>query len=83
MDRWYAKNYPDLPKLRDRIKEILTNSEDLEQVVQLVGKTALGDSDKITLDISTMIKEEFLAQNGFSAYDQYSPLWKTAFVSFF
>ena len=55
---WYSKHYPDLPKLRDRIKELLSNSEDLDQVVQLVGKSALSDSDKITLDTSSMIKDD-------------------------
>jgi len=39
--------------LRDRIKQILTDSEELDQVVQLVVKSALSDSDKITLDLAT------------------------------
>lgn len=55
----------------------MTTSEDLEQVVQLVGKSALGDSDKITLDVATLLKEDFLQQNGYSDYDQFCPLWKT------
>ena len=69
---------PDFPRsCDDRIKELLTTSEELDHVVQLVGKTALGDSDKITLDVATMIKDDFLQQNGYSAYDQFCPLWKT------
>lgn len=27
-----------------------------------------------------MIKEDFLQQNGYSDYDQYCPLWKTAWM---
>lgn len=80
LDKYYAKNNPDFPRLRNRIKELLTTSEDLDQVVQLVGKSALGDSDKITLDVATLIKEDFLQQNGYSDYDQFCPLWKTEWM---
>lgn len=45
---------PEFPVLRDRMKEILSNAEELEQVVQLVGKSALSDSDKITLVVATL-----------------------------
>lgn len=76
----YARDLPEFPRLRDRIKELLSTSEDLDQVVQLVGKSALGDGDKITLDVATLIKEDFLQQNGYSDYDQFCPLWKTAWM---
>jgi len=80
LDKFYEKNYPDFPRLRDRIKQILTDSEELDQVVQLVGKSALSDSDKITLDMATIIKEDFLQQNGYSDYDQFCPIWKTEWM---
>jgi vacuolar-type H+-ATPase catalytic subunit A/Vma1 len=80
LDKYYAKNNPDFPRLRDKVKELLTTSEDLDQVVQLVGKSALGDPDKITLDVATLIKEDFLQQNGYSDYDQFCPLWKTEWM---
>lgn len=80
LDKFYEKDHSDFPKLRDRIKELLTNSEDLDQVVQLVGKSALGDPDKITLDVAAMIKDDFLQQNGYSDYDQFCPLWKTEYM---
>ncbi|KAF2269400.1 V-type ATPase [Lojkania enalia] len=80
LDKYYSQNNPEFPRLRDRIKELLTTSEDLDQVVQLVGKSALGDPDKITLDVATLIKEDFLQQNGYSDYDQYCPLWKTEWM---
>ncbi|EXJ70073.1 V-type proton ATPase catalytic subunit A [Cladophialophora psammophila CBS 110553] len=80
LDRFYAKDHPEFPRLRDRIKELLTNSEDLDQVVQLVGKSALGDSDKIILDVAAMLKDDFLQQNGYSDYDQFCPLWKTEYM---
>lgn len=80
LDKFYEKDHPEFPKLRDRIKELLTNSEDLDQVVQLVGKSALGDPDKITLDVAAMLKDDFLQQNGYSDYDQFCPLWKTEYM---
>lgn len=77
LNKYYDKHHPDFPILRDHIKEILSNAEELEQVVQLVGKSALSDSDKITLDVATLIKEDFLQQNGYSTYDAFCPIWKT------
>lgn len=80
LEAYYAKQNPEFPRLREKIKELLSTSEDLDQVVQLVGKSALGDSDKITLDVATLVKEDFLQQNGYSDYDQFCPLWKTAWM---
>lgn len=77
LNKYYDANYPEFPALRDKIKEILSNAEELEQVVQLVGKSALSDSDKITLDVANLIKEDFLQQNGYSSYDAFCPIWKT------
>lgn len=87
LDKFYDANYPEFPALRNKIREILSNAEELEQVVQLVGKSALSDSDKITLDVATLIKEDFLQQNGYSSYDAFCPIWKTfdmmrAFISY-
>ncbi|KAN0080722.1 Dynamin central region domain containing protein [Elaphomyces granulatus] len=80
LDKYYEKEHPEFSRLRDHIKELLSNSEDLDQVVQLVGKSALGDSDKITLDVAALLKDDFLQQNGYSDYDQYCPLWKTEYM---
>jgi len=80
LDKWYEKEYPEFPRLRDRIKQLLSDSEELDQVVQLVGKSALSDPDKITLDIATLLKEDFLQQNGYSDYDQFCPIWKTEWM---
>ncbi|OAA43427.1 vacuolar ATP synthase catalytic subunit A [Beauveria brongniartii RCEF 3172] len=80
LDKFYEKDYPEFPKLRDRIKQLLTDSDELEQVVQLVGKSALSDPDKITLDIAGLVKEDFLQQNGYSDYDQFCPIWKTEWM---
>ena len=78
--QYYEKDFPDFPRLRDRIKTLLSDSEELDQVVQLVGKSALSDPDKITLDVAALIKEDFLQQNGYSDYDQFCPIWKTEWM---
>ncbi|ODV81538.1 putative vacuolar proton pump subunit [Suhomyces tanzawaensis NRRL Y-17324] len=88
LNKYYDSNYPEFPALRDKIREILSDAEELEQVVQLVGKSALSDSDKITLDVAALIKEDFLQQNGYSTYDAFCPIWKTfdmmrAFISYY
>ncbi|KAL8770451.1 MAG: hypothetical protein Q9209_003877 [Squamulea sp. 1 TL-2023] len=80
LDKYYQKDHPEFPRLRDRIRELLSNSEDLDQVVQLVGKSALGDPDKITLDVAALLKDDFLQQNGYSDYDQFCPMWKTEYM---
>merc|ERR1712000_799897 len=80
LDKFYEKEFPDFPRLRDRLKNLLSDSEELDQVVQLVGKSALSDPDKITLDIAGLVKEDFLQQNGYSDYDQFCPLWKTEWM---
>lgn len=80
LDKYYEKNHPEFLKLRDRIRELLSSSEDLDQIVQLVGKSALGDSNKITLDVAAFLKDDFLQQNGYSDYDQFCPMWKTEYM---
>ena len=80
LEKFYEKHYPIFPRLRDRIRELLTRSEEIEQIVQIVGKSALGDSDKIILDVAAMLREDFLLQNGYSDYDYFCPLWKTQYM---
>jgi len=65
-------------ELRTKTKEILQKEEDLAEIVQLVGKSALGENDKITLEVARMLKDDFLQQNGMSEYDRYCPFYKTS-----
>ena len=54
-----------------QFKEILQEEEDLTEIVQLVGKGSLAESDKITLEVAKIIKDDFLQQNGYSSYDRW------------
>lgn len=38
---------------------------------------SLAEADKITLEVAKLIKDDFLQQNGYSAYDRYCPFYKT------
>ncbi|KAJ3415968.1 H(+)-transporting V1 sector ATPase subunit A [Chytridiales sp. JEL 0842] len=77
LEPYYESMDPEFITLRTKCKEILQQEEDLAEIVQLVGKSALGEADKITLDIAKIIKEDFLQQNGYSNYDRYCPFFKT------
>jgi len=59
------------------IKKILQEEEDLTEVVQLIGKDSLGEDQKLVLETSKIIKEEFLCQNSFTKHDFTCPLEKT------
>jgi V-type H+-transporting ATPase subunit A len=48
--------------------------------VQLVGKSALAETDKITLEVARLIKDDFLQQNGYSEYDYKCPMAKTTWM---
>merc|ERR1712176_1023957 len=63
--------------LQAKMKDILQKEDDLQEIVQLVGKDSLSEDQKCTLDIAKIIREDFLQQNGFSEYDFRCPLAKT------
>ena len=52
LDDFYEKNFPEFVALRTKVKEILQEEEDLSEIVQLVGKASLAETDKITLEVS-------------------------------
>jgi len=77
LDPWYDENHGEFTALRRKAKEILQAEEDLSEIVQLVGKDSLAESDKVILDTANLLKNEFLQQNGFSDYDRFCPFYKT------
>ncbi|RMB88263.1 hypothetical protein DUI87_35375 [Hirundo rustica rustica] len=56
---------------------ILQEEEELAEMVQLVGKASLAEGDKVTLEVAKLLKDDFLQQNGYSAYDRFCPFYKT------
>lgn len=77
LDDFYDKNFPEFVPLRTKVKEILQEEEDLSEIVQLVGKASLAETDKITLEVAKLLKDDFLQQNSYSSYDRFCPFYKT------
>ncbi|XP_066281596.1 V-type proton ATPase catalytic subunit A [Branchiostoma lanceolatum] len=77
LEEYYDKHFPEFVPLRTKCKEILQEEEDLSEIVQLVGKGSLAETDKITLEVARLIKDDFLQQNGYTAYDRFCPFYKT------
>jgi len=80
LDSHYEELDPEFVTLRTKIKEILQNEDELTEIVQLVGKDSLAESDKITLEVAKIIKDDFLQQNGFTPYDKFCPFFKTVWM---
>ena len=77
LEGWFTKNVkPDWNELRDRIMQLLQKDAELQEVVQLVGPDALPDSERLILEVSKMLREDFLQQNAFSEVDAFCPLEK-------
>merc|ERR1711988_878085 len=66
--------------LRAQIRSLLSEETSLAEIVQLVGKDSLSDDQKLILEVSRLIREDFLQQNAFSAYDFNCPLYKTIYM---
>ncbi|KAJ9102903.1 H(+)-transporting V1 sector ATPase subunit A [Naganishia adeliensis] len=81
LDSYYEKSYPGFNDNRSTIREILQTENSLSEIVQLVGKSALGENDKVTLDVAQMVKDDFLAQNGISKWDRMCPMYKTVLMA--
>jgi len=77
LEPFFEKFDPDYQFLQQKFKEILQKEDDLQEIVQLVGKDSLSEDQKCTLEIAKIIREDFLQQNGFVDYDFMCPLAKT------
>ncbi len=89
LDDWFTDNVAnDWTDLRANMLALLQKDAQLQEVVQLVGPDALQDSERLVLEVSKMIREDFLQQNAFSEVDAYCSLEKqhgmmTALVEFY
>lgn len=77
LEPFYDQFDADFVSTRKAAREILQKEDDLNEIVQLVGKDALAEGDKITLEVARLIKDDFLQQNSFTKYDKYCPFYKT------
>ena len=66
----------DFSKNRKRSMSLLQQESGLQEVVRLVGRDALSDDDKLKLDVTKSIREDYLQQNAFHDVDTYCSLKK-------
>ena len=70
---WFDENLgPAFMQDRTKAMSILQNEASLNEIVQLVGKDALGAADQLTLEVARMVREDFLQQNAFMDVDSFS-----------
>ncbi|HSQ93434.1 MAG TPA: V-type ATP synthase subunit A [Methanoregula sp.] len=74
---WYVEHVArDWRELRERAMYLLQKEVELQEIVQLVGPDALPESEKAILDVTRMIREDFLQQSAYSDTDSFCPVEK-------
>ncbi len=77
LDPWFQREIAqDWPQLRLELTALLQKEEELQEIVQLVGIDALQDQERIVLEVSRLVREEYLRQHAFSEIDATCPLEK-------
>jgi V/A-type H+/Na+-transporting ATPase subunit A len=74
---WYSEQgIPDWKEVRDRAMYLLQKEVELQEIVQLVGPDALPESEKAILEVTRMIREDFLQQSAYHEVDSFCALGK-------
>ena len=74
---WYVEHVArDWRELREKAMYLLQKEVELQEIVQLVGPDALPESEKAILDVTRMIREDFLQQSAYSDTDSFCPVEK-------
>ncbi len=77
LEEWYSKNVsPEFSVLRGRAMELLQKEAELQNIVQLIGPDALPEKERLVLDATKMIREDFLQQFAFDQVDASNTLKK-------
>ncbi len=77
MEKWFKDNVADSwVELRAKMMRLLQDEAELDEIVQLVGMDALSAPDRLKLEASRSIREDFLHQNAFDESDTYTALDK-------
>ena len=77
MDRYIDNNFDEsFSTMRKRAMSLLQQESSLVEVVRLVGRDALSDDDKLKLNVTKSIREDYLQQNAFHDVDTYCSLKK-------
>jgi V/A-type H+-transporting ATPase subunit A len=74
---WFtSQGIPDWKEIRDRAMYLLQKEVELQEIVQLVGPDALPESEKAILEVTRMIREDFLQQSAYHEVDSFCSLDK-------
>jgi len=73
----FFEQYPGFPHARKTTREMLQTENELQEIVQLVGKDSLSEDQKVIMDIARIIREDYLAQNAYTEYDKFCPFPKS------
>ena len=77
VQEWFASSgYSDWKDLRAQVMYLLQKEVELQEIVQLVGPDALPESEKAILEVTRMIREDFLQQSAYHDVDSFCPLEK-------
>ena len=66
----------DIISIRNELMNVLLEEDEVRSIMMLVGEDALSNSQKNTLDVSSLIRNGFLQQNAYNDIDKYVPLEK-------
>ena len=65
---------------RTDLLEILQKEDEMNKIVQLVGKESLSDPDKLLLDVARTVRDDFLRQSAFHEIEAYCPPKKAYYM---
>merc|ERR1712003_366514 len=77
LEKFFAELEPEFLGMRTKMRTILQEETNLQEIVQLVGKESLSEDQKVIMEVAKLIREDFLAQNAFTEFDYTCPLVKT------
>jgi V/A-type H+-transporting ATPase subunit A len=78
LDPWFTENVDeDWPDRRQWAVDTLDEEDELQEIVQLVGKDALPEDQQLTLEVARYLREAYLQQNAFHDVDTYCEPDKT------
>lgn len=80
LDYWKKEVAEDYHSIRTQASELLQQEAKLEEIVRLVGMDALSPKERLILETTKSIREDFLFQNAFDYIDAFTPLKKQYWV---
>ncbi|MCR5736652.1 MAG: V-type ATP synthase subunit A [Eubacterium sp.] len=78
---WFTENVDSQwLALRQKLMSLLQEEAELEEIVKMVGMDALSAPDRLKMEASRSIREDYLHQNSFHEVDTYTSLKKQAMM---